>query len=112
MSTPLARITRALQLLNVQAAGETVEASISADALSVLNDMLAEWEDAGFGFTATVYTGLTDAIVLPEADWECVAANLAVRIAPEYGRQPSDTLLAGSAALLSRLVSRYFKPAY
>lgn len=112
MSTAQDRITRAMQLLAVSASGETLPADITADCLTALTLMLEEWEGADFGFTAPTLATASAAIGLPEADWECVAVNLAVRMAPEFEVEPPAFLIAASGALLSQLRSRYFKPAY
>lgn len=60
-----------------------------SDALLTLNQMLARWEADGLSIGWMPVTSVSDTLVMPEDAKEAVAYNLAVKIAPEYGYEPS-----------------------
>jgi hypothetical protein len=103
-------ILRALRTL--QGIGQLPDTVSFPAALNTLNDMLAEWEGAGFGFAAPVYSALTDALALPSADHEPVSLQLALRLAPEYAIAINEPVQVQAADLLARLVARYSVPNY
>lgn len=107
MATANTIVSRALRLLGVIASGETIEASIGADALSVLNALLAEMHEAGIGLPDYTLTGLTDTLASDAADQEALAYQLAIRIAPEYGLSPTPAQIAMGRESMFRLRSRY-----
>lgn len=107
MATANTIVSRALRLLGVIASGETIEASIGADALSVLNALLAEMHEAGIGLPDYSLTGLTDTLASDAADQEALAYQLAIRIAPEYGLSPTPAQIVMGRESMFRLRSRY-----
>ena len=100
-------VSRALRLLGVIASGETIEASTGADALSVLNALLAEMHEAGIGLPDYNLSGLTDTLASDAADVEALAYQLAIRIAPEYGLSLTPEAVAAARQSMFRLRSRY-----
>jgi hypothetical protein len=107
MATANDIVSRALRLLGVIASGETIEASTGADALAVLNALLAEMHEAGIGLPDYSFTGLTDTLASDAADQEALAYQLAIRIAPEYGLSLSPEAAAIARVSMFRLRSRY-----
>lgn len=107
MATANQIIGRALRLIKVVAAGETVEASIAADALAVLNAMLAEWHEAGIGLPDYSFTDLTDTLASDAADHEAISYQLALRLAPEFEGEPSMAVAAMAQQTFFRLRQRY-----
>lgn len=87
MATCLDQITRALRMLGVVAEGETPRAEQSADALVVLNAMLAAWNNNGINLNLPSLV-LTDAIPLPADHDNAIAYNLALGLAAEFGVDP------------------------
>ena len=94
MTTSLDIIKGALKHLGVNAAETPIEAVEAQDGLDDLNDMGAEWEESGFrvGFVPT--DNVNADITLPRSAHAAFKAGLAVRLAPQYGKQIS-TALAG-----------------
>lgn len=87
MATCLDQITRSLRMLGVTAEGETPRAEQAADALVVLNGMLAQWGNEGIRLNLPELA-LTDTIPLPANHGDAIAYNLAVRISAEFGVDP------------------------
>lgn len=110
MATATTVISRSLRLLGVIATGETMTAATGADALSVLNAMLAEWHEAEIGLPDYSLDSLTDTLASDAADTEALSYALALRIAPEYGLSVPIELAAAGEAAMSRLRLRYFQP--
>lgn len=103
-------VRRALRLATIGAEGETPSAATVQDALSVLNLMLAEWHDAGIGIPDYSIGSEAATLSMGDGDVEAVAQQLAIRICPEYGQEPSMTLVAMAADTMSRLRAKYFQP--
>jgi hypothetical protein len=87
-------ITSALQLLGVLSESETPSAEQGSQGLTVLNDMMAEWEAAGISIGWKVSSSTTDTIDFHPAFRTAVRTNLAMHLAPYYERQPSAMLVA------------------
>lgn len=64
--------------------------------LSVLNDMMLEWQASGIDLEYSVQTSTTDDTPINESDRLTVKANLAVRMADTYNR-PVPQLTAAIA---------------
>jgi hypothetical protein len=107
MATANEVVSRSLRLLGVIASGETIEASVGADALTVLNGMLAEWHGSGIGLPDYSVASLADTLTMDAADQEAVAYQLGLRIAPEYGLTPPPAMVAIAAQAMFRLRQRY-----
>lgn len=79
MSSSAQIVTRALKRLRVLGAGEEPAAEDAADGLAALNSMIASWEGKGVKVA-------TD-IPLDARFEQGVVAMLAVRLAPDHGKQ-------------------------
>lgn len=100
-------IRRALRILTVLDSQTAMDANDAQDALETLNALLAEWHEAHMGLPDYSLPSLTDTLASDAADREAIAYELALRLAPEYGRSlPPEAAAAGRASLF-RLRSRY-----
>jgi hypothetical protein len=109
-TTAIQIIGRALRLINVIDANEAIEANIAQDTLETLNGMLAEWHEAQIGLPDYSFATLTDTLATDAADREAIAYQLAIRVAPEYGRSLSQEAAVIAEASMARLRLRYFQP--
>lgn len=103
-------IYRALRIAGVIASGETPQASDTQDALDTFNALLAEWHEAEVGVpdysVATASTTMTTDL----ADRDAMAYQIAFRMAPEYGFEPSPSQAVAGDEAWQRLRLRYFQP--
>lgn len=109
MSTGLDLIYRSLRLLRVKQTGQTPSDESTADALSVLNSLLAEFYGSDINlpdYTVTLAGDLNS----DAADFEALAYLLAVRLAPEYGVSMSPEFIGQGQQSDARLRLRYFQP--
>lgn len=90
MATGQEIIDRALLLIGAKVKGQASAADDVADALIALNTMLRRWEAKGIGMGWTELSGASLNISIPTEAEEAVAYNLAIRLAPEYGRSVSQ----------------------
>ena len=89
MATALDVVRRAMRLMGALAEGEMPTAEQLSDGLQSMQAMLGDWETRGVflgGAVDTTYTGATD-VPVPVTHLNALAFNLAVTMAPEYGRQ-------------------------
>jgi hypothetical protein len=92
-------VARALKRINVVAAGEDPSAGDAADGLAALNAMIAGWAADGINISPDV--------PLPSKHEEGVVAMLAVRLAPDYGREPSPLVYEAATEGMYRLEADY-----
>lgn len=110
MATAIQIIARSLRLIGCADAGQAIDANDAQDALETLNAMLAEWHEAEIGLPDYSLASSTDALAPDAADRDAIAYQLALRLAPEYGRTlPAEFAIAAESAM-SRLRLRYFQP--
>lgn len=95
MATVDTIIKRALVLINVNDAGEAPSADDSSNGLDALNDMLHGWKKEGIDLNHKT-ASLGDTLLVDASYLEGIRYNLAVRLAPEYGR-PIPTHVAERA---------------
>jgi hypothetical protein len=88
MATALDVIRRAMRIIGALEDGEVPTASQAADGLEALRAMLGDWEARGLRLGAVVdmTIGTATTIPVPITHLQAMAFNLAVVIAPEYGR--------------------------
>lgn len=67
-----------------------------AGALQAMNEMIARWQRDGVGisYVAIDIADVGDAVTLPAESWEPVSYNLAVQMAPELGKDPTQVVYA------------------
>lgn len=84
--TVLDIVTAALRLLEVRTAESPVTASESLDGLESLNDMMNEWNVDGIDVGYESLESPSDLVDVNLGSLGAIKSNLAVYIAPEYGR--------------------------
>lgn len=87
MATATEIATKALKRIRVIASGETPAAADLSDAKDALDDMIAAWEGVSLS---------GDTLPLDKRFTQGIIAMLAVRLCPDYGKQP-DAVLAQQA---------------
>lgn len=96
MPTALSILTRALRRAGVLASGETPTAEEAEDGLAALRAMLAAWEGRGVVIGAPNVVVATTDLPLAAREEQCAVSELAVRLAPEYGRAVDPAILAAA----------------
>ncbi len=94
MATGTYFVTKALGKLGIKAAETSITASELQDGLDLLNDMLSNWEEAGYNLGFSPIANLTDEVRIPRGANLTVIDSLAVMSAPEYSRPISPALAA------------------
>ena len=92
MATVLEVVTDALKLLEVRTAESPVTASEAQDGLTALNDMMNEWNVDGINIGYETLDETTDDLFVELGSLGAIKANLAIYIAPEYGRKVTPAL--------------------
>lgn len=103
-------VHRALRLIGVVGAGEAAEAEDAADALDALNSLFAEWRGSDIFILDYDVENLASELTIDRADRDSVAYQLALRLAPEYGKTLSAEHRVAMDESFSRLRLRYFQP--
>jgi len=99
--TTVADITkRSLRLLGVLDATESPLAEDSNAAIMAMNAMLQRWETGGLALAWQPVDNPSDPLPTPTDYDECIAYNLAVRLAPEYSVQVDPGVIAFAASTL------------
>jgi hypothetical protein len=96
MATATEIITRSLTRLGIRAAETAIEASEIQDGLDLLNDMLSNWEEAGYNLGFSPIANITDEVRIPRGANQAVIDALAIFMAPEYSRLVSAELAASA----------------
>lgn len=87
-------VNRALRLIGIVGIGRSATAEEMQEGLGELRDMLADWELQGvrLGALVGVDLAITTTIPLPASHRGALQRNLAVLLAPEYGRTVEPAL--------------------
>ena len=109
MATAHQLINRALRLCGVMDVSDAAAGSDAQDALDTLNALLAEWHEAGIGLPDYTIATLDAELASDDADRDAIAYQLAIRVAPEYGKELPPSILGQAALTMFRLRSRYFQ---
>ena len=94
MATVTEVVTGALRLLEVVAAEAAITSAEAEDGLTSLNDMMNEWNVDGIDIGYETLENIEDDLFVSLGSIGAIKANLAVYIAPEYGRIVSSELTA------------------
>lgn len=94
MATVTEFVTGALQLLEVKTAEAAITSAEAEDGLVSLNDMMNEWNVDGINIGYETLDSIEDEVFVTLGSEGAIKANLAVYIAPEYGRIVSASLEA------------------
>ena len=105
MSTYTTTIEGALQLIGVLPESQSASADQAADALVILNDLMAAWESVGLNVGHVPSANAADTMDYPANARMAIKASLAMALCPSYDRQPSPVLVSMATATLNRLMS-------
>lgn len=94
MATVTEIVNGALLLLEVRTAEAAVTAQEAEDGLASLNDMMNEWNVDGINVGYETLNDVNDIMYVDLGAIGAIKANLAVYVAPEYGRLVSASLQA------------------
>lgn len=108
MTTARDVVEGSLRKIGVYAAGQSVSAEDADDTLTALNDMMHGLEMDGVWLGHTTLA-LNDTVNLPDSHIEGLKAMLAVRVAPEYEREASQTTIRQADTALASLQMHYAK---
>ena len=89
MATAQSVVKRALRLLAITQTGEEPSADEAQDALSALNEMLFSWELESIPLEH-IEMAWTDTLPFPTNHIRPITYNLALVLADEYGKQPTQ----------------------
>lgn len=92
MPTALDIVTGALKLLEIKPDESSITASEAEDGLTALNDMMNEWNVDGINIGYESLDDTESELYVNLGAVGAMKANLAVYIAPEYGRVVTDAL--------------------
>lgn len=99
-------IKGAFRLLNLIEEEETPSDAMMQDALEDLNTMLHSWQLDGVGVFHTDLS-LGDDVALDDSHLRAVKYNLAVELAPNYERDPRQTVVYRAEELYRILQTQY-----
>ena len=86
-------VEASLTMLGIRLSQAALEADEAVDGLFSLNDMMAEWEVDGINVGYEALDETTDIIHVSAAAIAAIKPNLAIYLAPEYGRIVTNALL-------------------
>jgi hypothetical protein len=105
MATALQIVSAAAEKLGVKTAEIPLEADDFRVFLGELNDMLMEWSDLGITPRFLELTDRNDTVEIDRDAVGAVKANLAMRLAPTFGRVVSPALVASARDTKDRLLA-------
>lgn len=101
-------IRDALEQLRVADGDNALDANDTAAGLKSLNAMMRAWEADGISLGWSDVTNATAAMPTPPEADEAIGANLAIRLAAKYGKQPDASVVAiasNGVAMLHALIA-------
>ena len=104
MATNLDVITSSLRLLNVINSIQVPTAEQDAQGLTILNDMMADWEQDGIELGYYPQTASSDTIPVLDQYLRGIKYNLAFEMAPFFGTSLTQEALAIAQETKDRLV--------
>lgn len=96
MATVDTLLKRAFRLIRVADAAESIPGSDATNAITILNELMARWEEDGISLGWAGVSGTGDTVPAPDSALRAVAYNLAIELAPEYGVEPSAEVVRGA----------------
>jgi hypothetical protein len=109
MTTPLEVITEALREITVLARNQSPNAQQGVQGLARLNSMVADWELHAISVGSPNWT-LSQTIPLPANHIDALMFNLALRLAPSYGKVPNPVTVEGATRGERALQAAYGDP--
>lgn len=108
MATARDVITASLRELGIIDGVEEASAEDAAHALTLFNQMIDAWELDGIALGLGTVT-LNTTLALPNSHIEALRANLAARLAPPFGRNPSPLTVEQASRGYRSLQGAYAK---
>ena len=105
MSTNQQYLDRALTAIKVLEKGQSADATDSATALAVFNQMMHSWSVSDKDFNWFTQDTLSDTAPIPDWAEEGIISNLAVRLAEPF-ETPVSAIVLAKADAGSRLIAR------
>jgi hypothetical protein len=105
MTTALQIVNAVAERLGVKTAEIPLEAVDFQVILSELNDMLSEWADSNITPTFNEVSNSTDTVNIERDAVGAVKSNLAVRVAPIFGRMVTPALAESASTTRRRLLA-------
>lgn len=96
MTKALDIIKGAYELIGVADPEETIDDALGQRGVKTLNQMIARWQRDGVGISYTQITTVQDDITAPIETHEAIEANLALKLAPRFGRSASAEVQAAA----------------
>jgi hypothetical protein len=96
-------ITDALRLVGVLSSVMEANAEDSALAMTVIGEMVDEWNEDGVYVNWSGTATLTDDSTLSGQELSAVKHHLGIRLCPYFGREPPQTLIALAGSIYNRL---------
>jgi hypothetical protein len=103
MATAQTVINAAARKLSVFDSGNQLTAQQTADAIEALNNMMAKFESDGIALGWTPAASAATTITAPDYTLEAIEYLLALRIAPEWGVEPSIGVQSGAKSGMEQL---------
>lgn len=110
MATGRTIIDRAARMIGVKAQGQAMSAEDDAAFLEALNAMLTRWEADGLAMGFSTLASASSTLPVPAEVDEAVAANLAVTMAPEFGRSVTPEVMVMATMGMRALERDVIKP--
>jgi hypothetical protein len=105
-------ITRALKKIGALAPGEPLASGEALDGLAELNQMLSSWRTENDLTQISEISDLSDELSLPDGYSDAIIYNLAVRLAPDYGRMVPDLVMMTAAESMATIKRAGHRPSY
>ena len=105
MTTALQIVNAAAEKIGVKTSEIALEASDYQVIFDEMNDMLSEWADSNITPSFTDVSLSTDTVNIERDAIGAVKNNLAVRVAPVFGRQITPSLAAIAMQTYNRLLA-------
>lgn len=109
-------VSASLRLIGAAAPGESLDAQVATDGLSALNRMIGSWNTEPLmlpgGVPLAQVDSLDSTVSMPDGYEDALIYNLAVRIAPEYGRMIPDAVALVAVESKAGVKRANHKPLY
>lgn len=99
-------VERALGAIQVRASEQPITASEMSTGIAYLNDLMASWASVSRAFGFTEVVNADDETAIPDWANRAVISNLAMEMAPEYGKQVTPALVRMASDSLRLLKNR------
>jgi P22 tail accessory factor. len=97
-------VNDALRLIGVLPEGQNASAEDAELALRIATELTDEWSDDGLIVPWPLNASIGDDCPLSGTELTCVKYGLAVRLCPNYEREPSPSIVAFAASAYQRLL--------